>query len=155
MFDVRALVLVDQAALGTSFETHFENMLSESDANMLLEDTLESIYTDDPLMFEDFWRETPLYDLPSELAIHARALDPTADPVALGREARSALTEALPHIIETYKGLADHSVTDSMQRDLHDAILAELEEGAEPVPPRLTDLCRPRAMVASANAERV
>ena len=64
IFDVRTLVLVHQVALGTSFETHFENMLSESDAGILLEDTLESMYTYDPLMFEDFWRETPLYDLP-------------------------------------------------------------------------------------------
>jgi hypothetical protein len=110
MFDVRTVVLVDQVALGTSLETHFENMLSESDAGILLEDTLESMYTYDPLMFEDFWRETPLYDLPSKLTIHARALDPTADPVALEREARSALKEALPHIMETYDLLADHPV---------------------------------------------
>ena len=54
--------------------------------------------------------------------------------------------------METYGLLADHSVPASMQGELIDAILAELEEGAEPVPARFTDLCRPRAMVVSTNA---
>ena len=100
--DVRAAVLVDRVALGTSLETHFGCMLTGratrgNDTAALLEDALGSM---DPLKFVYLWRETPLCDLPSELAIHARALDPTADPVALEREARSTLTEALPQIME-------------------------------------------------------
>ena len=49
MFDVRTAVLVGRVALGTSLETHFGNMLSESDAGILLEDALDSMYTYDPL----------------------------------------------------------------------------------------------------------
>ena len=129
--DVRTTVRVDQVALGTSLETHFGCMLTGraihgNDTAALLEDALGSM---DPLRCVYLWRETPLCDLPSELATHARALDPTADPVALEREARSALTEALPHIMETYDLLADHSVLASMQGELIDAILAELGRG--------------------------
>ena len=85
--DVRTTVRVDQVALGTSLETHFGCMVTGreihgNDTAALLEDALGSM---DPLKCVYLWRETPLCDLPSELATHARALDPTADPVALER----------------------------------------------------------------------
>jgi len=153
--DIRTTVLVGQVALGTSLETHFGCMLKDrtGGGNGIADLLDEAIGLMDPREYHAVWSPTPLWYLPSELVNHARALDPTADPVALEREARSALTRALPHIMETYEGLADHSVPASMQRGLIDAILAELEEGAEPVPARLTGLCRPRAMMASTNAE--
>ena len=45
----------------------------------------------------------------------------------LEREARSALAESLPHIMEIYEGLAAHPVPVSMQGTLLDALRAELE----------------------------
>jgi len=47
--------------------------------------------------------------------------------VELEREARSALTEALPQIMETYGCLAAHPVPTSLQGKLPDALRAELE----------------------------
>ena len=106
---VKIPVLVNQVALVTSLENQFGIMLSgraergNVNADLLERDLLEREHV-------NLWNETPLRGLPSELAIHARDLDPNADPVALEREARSALTEALPHIMETYDLLADHPV---------------------------------------------
>ena len=147
-------VLVNQDALVTSLQNQYMIMLSDRaelgdvNADLLERDLLEREHV-------KLWNETPLRGLPSELAIHARDLDPNADPVAVEREARSALMEALSHIMETYVLVAAHPVPASMQGKLLDALLAELEEGAEremaPVP-TLTDLCRPRAMVVSAPA---
>ena len=162
--DVKTSVPVNQVALMTSLQTHFGCSLTGrtdrgDDIADLLEDAIDFMA---PLKYEDLWSETLLRHLPSELATQARVLDPNADHEALEREARSTLMEALDwsesHIMETYDLLADRSVPASMQGELIDAILAGLEEGAEPVPARLTDLCRPRAMVAPAlkttNAER-
>ena len=166
--DVKTSVPVNQVALMTSLQTHFGCSLTGrtdrgDDIADLLEDAIDFMA---PLKYEDLWSETLLRYLPSELAIQARVLDPNADHVALEREARSTLMEALlttgdwseSHIMETYDLLADRSVPASMQGELIDALLAELEEGVEretaPVPARLTDLCRPRAMVVSTNAER-
>ena len=141
--DVRTSVPVNQVALMTSLQTHFGCSLTGrtgwgDDIADLLEDAIDFMA---PLKYEDLWSETLLRHLPSELATQARVLDPNADHVALEREARSALTEALPHIMETYDLLADHSVPASMQGELIDALLAELEEGVEretaPVTPDL------------------
>ena len=75
----------------------------------------------DPVMYRDLWNTTPLCSLPSALANHVSAHDPNADPVELEREARSALTEALPQIMETYGCLAAHPVPTSLQGKLLDA----------------------------------
>ena len=155
---VTTSVPVDQVALMTSLQTHFECALDgRTDRGENIADLLgESIDIMDPIKYHDLWCKTPLCHLPSTFAIHAHALDPYADPVELEREARSALAEALPHIMETYDLLATHPVPASMQGKLLDALLAELGKGAEremaPVP-TLTDLCRPRAMVVSALEE--
>ena len=165
---VKTSASVNQVALMTSLQTHFGCSLTGrtdrgDDIADLLEDAIDFMA---PLKYEDLWSETLLRYLPSELAIQARVLDPNADHVALEREAHSTLMEALlttgdwseSHIMETYDLLADRSVPASMQGELIDALLAELEEGVEretaPVTARLTDLCRPRAMVVSTNAER-
>jgi FKBP-type peptidyl-prolyl cis-trans isomerase len=161
---VKTSASVNQAALMTSLQTHFGCSLTGrtdrgDDIADLLEDAIDFMA---PLKYEDLWSETLLRHLPSELATQARVLDPNADHEALEREARSTLMEALDwsesHIMETYDLLADRSVPASMQGELIDALLAELEEGVEretaPVTARLTDLCRPRAMVVSTNAER-
>ena len=165
---VKTSASVNQVALMTSLQTHFGCSLTGrtgwgDDIADLLEDAIDFMA---PLKYEDLWSETLLRHLPSELATQARVLDPNADHVALEREAHSTLMEALlttgdwseSHIMETYDLLADRSVPASMQGELIDALLAELEEGVEretaPVTARLTDLCRPRAMVVSTNAER-
>ena len=94
-------VLVNQDALVTSLQNQYMIMLSDRaergdvNADLLERDLLGREHV-------KLWNETPLRDLPSVLAIHARDLDPNADPVAVEREARSALMEALSHIMETY-----------------------------------------------------
>ena len=51
--------------------------------------------------------------------------------MALAREARSAITEALQHILSTYEDMGAHPIPASMQGELLDTILAELEREAE------------------------
>ena len=101
---VKTSVPVDQVALMTSLQTHFKCALDgRTDRGNDIADLLgESIDIMDPLKYHYLWCETLLCHLPSTFAIHAHALDPYADPVELEREARSALAEALPHIMETY-----------------------------------------------------
>ena len=94
--DVKTSVPVNQVALMTSLQTNFGcSLTGRTDRGNYIADLLEdAIDFMEPLMYVSLWSETPLCHLPSELAIHALALDPNADPVALEREARSALTEA-------------------------------------------------------------
>ena len=104
-------------------------------------------------MCNDVWNTTALRSLTPVLARLATSPEPNTDPVALAREARSAITEVLQHIMLTYQDMGAHSIPTSMQGKLTDVLLAELGEVVErekaPALARLTDFFRPRAIVAS------
>ena len=80
-------------------------------------------------MYNGMWITTALRSLPSALARLATSLNPNAGIAAMEREARSAITEALQHIMSTYENIGAHPISASMQGGLLGALLAELEEG--------------------------
>ena len=99
----RKQVPVNQVALKTSLQAQYECMpANRADRGIVVVDLLYEA-TDTymgPLVYGDLFTTTPLCDLPSALAYHASTRDPNVGRVELEREARSALTDALPQIME-------------------------------------------------------
>ena len=76
----------------------------------LLNEGPGAFFDRNPDMHNDVWSTTALHTLSSALARLATSPDSSADPVALAREARSAIAEALQHIISTYEDIPRRSL---------------------------------------------
>ena len=125
---------MDQNTLETSLQTHVESALEGrsnqgNDIAGLLNERSGIFFDRCPCMYNGVWGTAALRDLPSALARLATSPEPSANPAALAREARSAITEALQHIMSTYENIGAHPISASMQGGLLGALLAELEEG--------------------------
>ena len=115
----------------TSLQTDFECMLEGRsgrghDIAGLLNEGPGTSFDRYPGMYNDVWNTTALRNLPSALAWPATSPEPNAGPVALAREAHSAITEALQHIFSTYGNMGAHPIPAYRQRGPCPAILSNL-----------------------------